>query len=168
MQDEIVFLPDHRGVSVKHVALITGGFFIIVQLFVLDSLGIRLAFTLAFSVFLLVGFWLSARNTRSWPQKIVINHLGICFDNMKAQYGVDMVPWSDVARMDLFHSAPRLPPHLRIGLRQGAFHERVKRSRLQRLGMGLDINIPVSVEAAPEVVLQTAQRYWKEAGQIGS
>ena len=37
MQDEIVFLPDHRGISVKHVVLIFGGFFIFVQLFFLGS-----------------------------------------------------------------------------------------------------------------------------------
>ncbi len=168
MQDETVFLPDHRGVSVQHVALISGGFFIFVQLFFLDSLQIRLAFTVAFSVFLLLGFWLSKRHSRNWPQKIVINRLGICYGSMKAQHGVDLIPWNDVARMDLFYSGPRLPPWLRIGLRPGSFHEQVKKSHLQWLSMGLDINIPVSVHVAPEVVLQTAQRFWKESEHIRS
>lgn len=169
MQHEIVFLPDRRGVSVRHVALISGGFFIFVQLLFLETLEIRLAFTVAFAVFLLLGFWLSERNARSWPQKIVINRSGIRYGNMQARHGVDLIPWNDVARMDLFYSDPRLPPHLRIGLREGAFRERVKKPRLQRLSMGLDINIPVSVDATPEVVLQTARQFWKEAGRhLGS
>jgi hypothetical protein len=168
MQDEIVFIPDRRGVSVQHVALISGGFFVFVQLLFLDGLQPRLAFTLVFAVFLLLGFWLSERYSRNWPQKIVINRLGICYGNMKALHGVDLIPWNDIARMDLFYSDPRLPPHLRIGLRSGVFHEQVKKNRLQRLSMGLDVNIPVSVNATPEVVLQTAQRFWKEAGYIRS
>lgn len=163
MQDEIVFIPDHRGVSVQHVALISGGFFVFVQLLFLDGLQPRLAFTVAFAVFLLLGFWLSERHSKNWPQKIVINRLGICYGNIKAQHGVDLIPWNDVARMDLFYSDPKLPPHLRIDLRPSAFREQVKKSRLQRLSVGLDVNIPVSVNVEPEVVLQTAQQFWKES-----
>ncbi len=168
MRDETVFLPDRRGLNIQHVALITGGFFIFVQLLFLDSLPTRLAFTLVFSVFVLLAFWLSKRHARSWPQKIVVNRLGISSGNMKAQHGVDLVPWNDVARMDLFYSHPRLPPWLRIGLRPGAFSEQVEKPRLQRMGMGLDVNIPISVDVAPEVVLQTARQYWKEAEHIRS
>ncbi len=164
MKDDVTFFPDNSGINPRHAALIAGGFFVFAQLSFLDSLAARLAFTLAFAVFLLLGFWLSVRNARSWPQKIVINRLGICCGNLKAHYGVDLVPWEDVARMDLFYSDIKLPPHLRIGLRPGALLEQVKKSRLQRLGMGLDINIPVSVDATPELVLQTAQQFWQEAG----
>lgn len=170
MQDEIVFLPNHRGVSVKQAALIFGGFFILVQLFYLksESVEIRIIFTVAFVIFLLLGFWLSKISSRSWPQKIVINRLGICCSKMKAQYGIDLVPWSDVASMDLFYTDERLAPHLRISLRQGSLRERLNNNFLQRISMGLDVNIPVSVDVAPEVVLQTAQQYWKEAGRTRS
>lgn len=169
MKDDVTFLPDTSGVNPRHAALIAGGFFVFMQLFFLDSLAARLAFTLAFAVFLLLGFWLSARSARTWPQKIVINRQGIWCGNLKAHYGVDLVPWEDIARMDLFYSGPgmysaSLPPHLRIGLRPGALLEQVKKSRLHRLGMGLDINMPVSVDATPDVVLETALQFWQEAG----
>ena len=164
MQDEVVFLPDRRGPGVLHVALIAGGFFVFVQLVFLDGLPSRLVFTVAFAVFLLLGFWLAKRHAESWPQRIVINRLGISCDNMKAQHGVDSIPWNVVARMDLFYTDSRLPPHLRIGLKPGAFRARMKPSRADRLGMGLDANIPVSVNATPEEVLETAERYWQESG----
>ena len=163
MNDEIVFLPVRRGVSVQHVALIFGGFFIFVQLFFLDSLQTRIAFTVACAVFLLLGFWLSDRISGDWPQKIVINRSGISYGNMKAMHGVDIVPWNEIIRMDLFHTDARLPPHLRIGLRQGNFRDRLKKTILQRLSMGLDVNIPVSVNVEPEVVLQTAKHFWQES-----
>ena len=165
MQDETVFLPDHRGVNAKQAALIFGGFFIFVQLVVLesDSLGIRIAFTVAFVIFLSLGFWLSKIDARNWPQKIVINRSGICSGKMKAQYGVDLIPWNDVAYMDLFYTDERLAPHLRIRLREGSSRKRSNNKLLHRISMGLDVNIPVSVKVAPEVVLQTAQQYWKEA-----
>ena len=44
MQDEVVFLPDHRGVNAKQVALIFGGFFIFVQLFYLADSGMKCNF----------------------------------------------------------------------------------------------------------------------------
>lgn len=165
MQDEVVFLPDHRGVNAKAAALIFGGFFIFVQLFILESesLEIRVVFTAAFVIFLSLGFWFSKINSRNWPQKIVINRSGICHGKIKAQYGVDLIPWNDVAYMDLFYTDDRLSPHLRINLRQGSFRVRSNNNLLQRMSMGLDVNIPVSVNVAPEVVLQTAQQYWKEA-----
>lgn len=164
MQNETVFLPDHSGLNVRHVALIAGGFFIFVQLFFLDTLPVRLIFTVVFAVFLLLGFGLTNRSARTWPQKIVVNRSGISSSGLKAQHGVDLIPWDQVARMDLFQSDPRLPPWLRIGLRPGAFCDRVTKSRSQHPGLGLDVNIPVSVHAAPEVVLETAQQFWQEAG----
>lgn len=165
MHDEVVFLPNHERVNVKHAALIFSGFFIFVQLFFLgsESIAIRIGFTAVFVIFLLLGFWLSEVNSRNWPQKIVINRLGICSGKMKAQYGVDLIPWGDVAYMDLFYTNDRLPPHLRIGLRQDSFRKRSNNKLLKRISMGLDVNIPVSVNVEPEVVLQTAQQYWKEA-----
>lgn len=170
MQDKIVFLPNHRGVNAKQVALIFSGFFIFVQLFYLKSasLEIRIGFTAAFLIFLLLGFWFSKINSRNWPQKIVINRSGICSGKMKAQYGVDLIPWSDVAYMDLFYTDHRLSPHLRISLRQGSVRVRSNNKLLQRMSMGLDVNIPVSVNVEPEVVLQTAQQYWKGAERTRS
>lgn len=162
MQDEAVFLPDHRGLNIKHAGLIVGGFFIFVQLFFLDTLAVRLGFTVALAVFLLIGFQLSKHNARNWPQKIIINRRGITYGNINAQHGVDSIPWQHVTRMDLYQNDIRLPPFLRIGLAPGAFREQLKRPRLQ--GMGLDVNIPVLVDVAPEVVLETARRFWKEAG----
>ncbi|MCB1889477.1 MAG: hypothetical protein KDH20_17850 [Rhodocyclaceae bacterium] len=163
MPDEVVFHPDRRGVRVRDVSLIAGGFFVFVQLFVLDDLVVRLAFAGAFVAFLLVGFWFSRRNAGSWPQEIVINRSGIGCGNLKAWHGLDWIPWTAVERMDLFHTDPRLPPHLRMGLRPGDVRDRVTRPRWHRLGMGFDVNIPVSVDATPEVVLQTAQAFWHEA-----
>lgn len=162
MDDEIVFLPDHRGPDVRHVALIAAGFFVVVQLLFVDSLLTRVAFSVAFAVFLWLGFRLSGHSASTWPQKIVINRAGISYGELKARHGVDLIPWRDVDRMDLFYTDPRLPPHLRIGLRQGALHGQVKKPRLQPLSAGLDINIPVSVNVAPEVVLQTARQYWTQ------
>lgn len=165
MQDEIAFLPNHRRPNAKHAALIFVGFFVFAQLFLIESesVGLRIGFTVAFVVFLLLGFWLSEKSSRNWPQKIVINRLGIGYDKMRAQYGVDLVPWDDVVRMDLFYTDDRLAPHLRIGLRQGAFRGRLNNGFLNRISMGLDVNIPVSVNVEPELVLQTAQQYWKAA-----
>lgn len=161
MQHEIVFLPVRRGASVRHVALIFSGFFIIAQLLFLDSLQARIAFTVACAVFLLLGFFLSGRMAGNWPQEIVINRSGIAYGNMKVQHGIDLIPWNEIARMDIFYSDARLPPHLRIGLRPGAFRDRLQKPFLQRLSMGLDVNIPVSVNATPEAVLQTAKQFWQ-------
>lgn len=168
MHDEVVFQPNHESVNVKHAAMIFCGFFVFVQLFFLgsESITIRIGFTVVFVIFLLLGFWLSEVNARNWPQKIVINRIGIASGKMKAQYGVDIIPWDDVACMDLFYTNDRLPPHLRIGLRQGAIRERSNNKLLQLISRGLDVNISVSVNVAPEVVLQTAQRYWKESSAI--
>jgi hypothetical protein len=165
MQEEIVFLPDHRGVNARHVALIAGGFCIFVQLFFLASepLAIRVAVTVAFAVFLLVGLWLSKLSATSWPQEIVMKPSGISYGNMKAMHGIDLIPWSEIARMDIFYTDPRLPPHLRIGLKPGVFRDQVKKTLLHRMSMGLDVNIPVSVDAAPDVVLETAERFWQAA-----
>ena len=158
MQEEVVFLPDRRGIG-GHAAWIAGGFFAFVQLMFLEGLGARLVFTLVFAVFLLLGLLFSKRHAEQWAQKIVMNRAGISYAAMRAHYGVDAVPWEEVARLDLFYSAPRLPPHLRIGLRPGAFYDRLPKGRLQ--GLGLDINIPVAVDAAAEVVLETAQAFWR-------
>lgn len=162
MEDEIVFLPDHRGPDLRHVGLISAGFFVVVQLLFLDSLLTRVAFTVAFAVFLWLGLRLSGHSARTWPQKIVINRAGISYGQLKARHGIDLIPWREVDRMDLFYTDPRLPPHLRIGLRAGALCEQVRKTRLQRLSAGLDVNIPVSVNAPPEVVLHTAQQFWSE------
>ncbi|CAM5224582.1 hypothetical protein [Alishewanella longhuensis] len=43
----------------------------------------------------------------------------------------------------------------------GAFRERLKKTLLQRFSMGLDGNIPVSVNVAPGMVLQTAECFWQ-------
>lgn len=165
MQDEIVFLPDHRGLNLKQVLPILGGFFIFVQLYFLwsEPLQVKLAVTAVFAVFLLLGLWLSKQSAKNWPQKIVINRSGISYGSMKARHGIDIVPWKEIARMDLFHTDIRLPPHLRIGLKPGSFQKRVKKKGLQRLSLGLDINIPVAVDAAPAVVLETAERFWQES-----
>lgn len=163
MQDEIVFRPDRRGISIKHVAMIFGVFILLIQLFLLDAepLVLRLAATGAFAVFLLLGLWLSKLHSRNWPQEIVLNRFGISYDNIKAMHGIDLVPWREIARMDIFYTDPRLPPHLRIGLKPGAFRERLKKTMLQRFSMGLDVNIPVSVNVTPDMVLQTAERFWQ-------
>ena len=164
MQDEIVFLPDHRGISVKHVVLIFGGFFILFQLYFLGSepLQIRLAVTVAFAVFMFLGLWLTKLISRNWPQKIIIKRSGIGYGNMKARHGIDLIPWNEISRMDIFYTDPRLAPHLRIGLKPGVFRNRLKKTFFQRMSMGLDVNIPVSVNVAPDVVLQTAERFWQE------
>lgn len=163
MQDEIVFLPDRRGIRMRHAAAIFTGFFVFVQLLFLDTLQMRVAFTIAFFLFLVLGFWLSAWNAQSWPQQIVINRTGISHGKMKTRSGVELIPWSEIASMDLFYTDARLPPHLRIGLKPGTFRDQIKKSRLHRVSMGLDVNIPVSVNATPETVLQTAKQYWKAA-----
>ena len=163
MQDEIVFRPDRRGISIKHIALIFFGFLLFIQLFLLgaEPLVVRLAVTVALAVFLLLGLWLSKLHSQNWPQEIVLSRFGISYGNIKAMHGIDLIPWSEIARMDIFYTDPRLPPHLRIGLKPGAFRNRLKKPLLQRFSMGLDINIPVSVTVAADVVVQTAKRFWQ-------
>lgn len=163
MQDKIVFRPDRRGISIKHIVMIFGVFILFIQLFLLgaEPLVVRLAVTGAFAVFLLLGLWLSKLHSRNWPQEIVLNRCGISYANIKAIHDIDHIPWSEIARMDIFYTDPRLPPHLRIGLKPGAFRERLKKTLLQRFSMGLDINIPVSVNVDPGIVLETAERFWQ-------
>ncbi len=154
MQDEIEFRPDRRGISIKHIALIFCGFLLFIQLFLLgeEPLVVRLAVTVALAVFLLLGFWLSKLHCQNWPQEIVLSRFGISYGNIKAMHGIDLIPWHEIARMDIFYTDPRLPPHLRIGLKPGAFRNRLKKPVLQRFSMGLDINIPVSVDLSPELI----------------
>lgn len=163
IQDETVFPSNHRRINAKKVALIFSGFIIFVQLFYLEyaSLEIRIGFTAVFIIFLFLGLWLSKIYSKNWPQKIVMNRSGISYAKIKEQYGVDLIHWNDVTRIDLFYTDERLSPHLRIGLRLGSLGERSNNKFLQRMSMGLDVNIPVSVNVASEEVLQTAQQYWK-------
>ncbi|MCB1647525.1 MAG: hypothetical protein KDI36_18830 [Pseudomonadales bacterium] len=165
MNEEIVFEPDHRRGNTKHILLIFGGFFLFIQLTFLRSepMEIRLAVSLALLIFLLAGLWFSASGSRNWAEKIIINHSGISSDKMKLRHGIDLVPWVEINQMDIFYTDPRLPPHLRIGLRHGDFRNKVKKNVIQRISMGLDVNIPLAVSTAPEVVLQTAERYWQSS-----
>lgn len=161
MQAEVVFQPQGTDPAyVRHVLLIAGGFFVFVQLAFLEGMPARLAFTLVFSGFLVLGLWISGRVGRTWPQQIVMNREGIRYSDLTRRHGVDLVPWREVNHLDLFYNQHNMAPFLRIGLRQGAFRERLRRPRLLRFGLGLDVNIPVAVDAAPEIVLETARSYW--------
>jgi len=162
MDNEIVYPPNRRGVRLQHAAPIAGGFFVFIQLLVLEGVWPRVAFAALFAVFLLLVVWLSRRYAQNWPEEIVINTSGIRYGSLKSRHGVECLPWGAVMRMDLFYSDARLPPHLRIGLQPGALPGFVRRNRLQR-GLGFDVNIPVAVNVAPEVVLESAQRYWRES-----
>lgn len=97
--------------------------------------------------------------------RIIIDRTGLRSGNLKALHGVHSIPWEAIAHMDLYHTDPRLPPHLRIELRPGALRERVRQHRIRPVGAGLDVNLPVAVDATPEAVLETAQRFWKAHGQ---
>ncbi|MBK1731745.1 hypothetical protein [Thiococcus pfennigii] len=166
MQTEVVFHPQRSDPAyLRQVALIAGGFFVFVQLAFLEGLAARLAFTLVFAGFLLVGVWISGRIRRTWPQEIVMNRAGIGYGDLRSRHGVDSLPWREVERLDLFYTQHNMAPFLRIGLRHGAFRQRLRRPRLQRWSRGLDVNIPVAVDAAPEVVLETARRFWSAAGE---
>jgi hypothetical protein len=147
------------------MVLISGGFFLLVQLAFLEGLLVRLAFTLVFVGFLLLGLWVLGRIRRTWPQKIVMNREGIGYADLQARHGVDSVPWKEINRLDLFYNQHNMAPFLRIGLRPGVFREQLQQPRLQRWSMGLDVNIPVAVDVSPEVVLQTALQCWTEAEQ---
>lgn len=160
MPREVIFHPQRKDPSyLPQVALIAGLFFVFVQIRFLDGLAARLAFSAVFAAFLLVGLYVSARVRRTWPQEIVVDRHGIRYTDLRKRHGVDLLPWQEVDRLDLFYNQQNMAPFLRIGLRQGLFREGLRRSRLQRLSMGLDVNIPVAVDAAPETVLETARRY---------
>lgn len=163
MRDEVVFHPQgHDPLYVWQVLLIGSGFFIFVQLAFLEGLAARLGFTLVFGAFLLVGLWLSARVRRRWPQEIVMNPEGIRYGGLLDRHGVEIVPWREIDRMDLFYNQHNMAPFLRIGLRPGPFRSGLRRTRAQRLSLGLDVNVPVAVDADPQEVLATAQRFWRE------
>jgi hypothetical protein len=165
MNEDVVFRPRRDSRTyVRQVLLISAGFVVFVQLAFLEGLGARLAFALVFVAFLLAGLWISRRSRRTWPQEIVMNGEGIRYGDLSARHGVDLVPWREIARLDLFRNEHNLAPFLRIGLRSGAFRDRLRRPRAQRWGLGLDINIPVAVDAEPEAVLETARRFWTAAG----
>lgn len=165
MNADVVFQP-RRGsrAFVRQVVLISAGFFVFVQLAFLDGLRARVVVALVFAAFLLSGLWISRRSRRTWPQEIVMNGAGIRYGDLSARHGVDLVPWREIARLDLFPNEHNMAPFLRIGLRPGVFRDRLRRPRAQRWGLGLDINIPVAVDAEPEAVLETARRFWTEAG----
>jgi len=164
MQSEIVFHPKENDPSFfRRVALITGGFFLFIQFAFLEGLQVRLAFTLVFAVFLLMGLWVSGRIRRTWPQKIVMNPECVSYGDLHARHGVDSVPWREVDRLHLFYNQHNMAPFLCIGLRPGAFRSRLQQPRLPILNTGLDVNIPVAVDVEPEVVLQTARQFWTEA-----
>ncbi|MBK8164812.1 MAG: hypothetical protein IPK64_02490 [bacterium] len=165
MNADVVFQPRRDSRTyVRRVLLIATGFFVFVQLAFLEGLRARAAFALVFVVFLLSGLWISRRSRRSWPQEILMNREGIRYGDLAARHGVDLVPWREIARLDLFRTEHNMAPFLRIGLRPGAFRDRLRRPRAQRWSLGLDVNIPVDVDAEPEAVLETARRFWAETG----
>ncbi len=97
-----------------------------------------------------------------------MNREGIRYGDLQARHGIDSVPWKEINRLDLFYNEHNMAPFLRIGLRPGAFRERLQQPRLQRWSMGLDVNIPVAVDVAPEVVLHTARQFWTETNGVES
>lgn len=164
MQTEIEFEPEHNQPKhTKRVALISSGFFLFVQLAFLDGLPAQLAFTVVFAGFLFMGLRISNQTSQTWPKKITLNKDGIRYADLKPRHGIDLIPWSEIDQLDLFYNQHNMAPFLRIGLRQGKFRQRLKQPRMQRLSLGLDVNIPVAVNVEPEVVLQTAEQFWTTA-----
>lgn len=159
--DPVVFRPDRSGgLTLRHIGLIAAGFFLFVQVALLEGMVERIAFAAVFGVFLAVGLVLWLRSARTWPQEIRLSRRGVSYSSMRAMHGVDLVPWQEVERIDLFHQE-RMPPFLRIGLRDGAFRDRLRKPSLTCLGFGFDVNIPVEVDADPQVVLETATTLWE-------
>ena len=143
------------------MAVIAGVFFVFVQLAFLEGATARIVFTVVFAVFLLAGGWMSMRSARTWPQEVRLNDRGISYGSLRSRHGVDIVPWQEVAKMDLFRNQHNMAPFLRIGLRSGPYRARLRRPALQGLSLGLDVNIPMAVDADPEEVLAAARRLWE-------
>ncbi|EXJ14274.1 hypothetical protein [Imhoffiella purpurea] len=165
MSEEVIFHP--RGAQpsfYRQVALIAGGFFIFVQLAFLEGATMRIAFTVLFAIFMTVGILVSLRSSANWPQEIAMNGRGIRYASLRSRHGIDLVPWSEIERMDIFYNAHNMAPFLRLGLRPGGLRERLRRPFLQRISLGWDIDIPVSTDAAPQTVLETAERFWRAGG----
>ena len=163
MDNEVVFRP--AGPDPLHdrqILLIATGFYVFVQLVFLDGSEERIGFTLFFLVFLGLGLWLSRRSQRTWPTTIRISDRGITSDDLLTRSGISFVPWHEIERLDLFRNQHNMAPFLRIGLLPGPLRTRVRsrQTRLARWSMGLDVNLPVDVDAAPEVVLETARQRW--------
>lgn len=166
MNGERIFRPQTTVPRrrVLQTALVAVGFFIVVQIAFLDGLAMRLVFSVFFGVFIAVGAWMSVRSARSWPQEVRMNANGISYGSLRRRHGIDSVPWSEIARMDLFYTGlegANFAPFLRIGLRDGELRKRLRRPRRLR-GAGLDVNIPLAVDAEPQEVLEAARKLWKE------
>lgn len=158
--EPVVFRPPTAlGLQLPQKALIAAGFFVFVQIAFLDGMAARVGFTVVFGVFLLIGGWLGVRSARRWPKEIRMSEQGISYASMETVHGVELIPWQEVERMDLFREL-HLPPFLRIGLREGEFRRGLRKPGMQQFSRGLDVNIPIRVDAEPEVVLETAERFW--------
>jgi len=161
METTVVYEPitapsrQHRRATV----FIATGFFLFVQLFVLQGVELRVFFTVLFALFMFVGLWLSRRTYQTWPERIVLDAQGLSSSRLRLRHGVARVPWCEIERMDLFASSPRMAPFLRIALREGAFKRGLPRLPFQALSMGWDVNIPVYVDAPPDEVLRQAQQF---------
>lgn len=161
MNADVVFQPRRDSRTyVRRVLLIATGFFVFVQLAFLEGLRARAAFALVFVVFLLSGLWISRRSRRSWPQEILMNREGIRYGDLAARHGVDLVPWREIARLDLFRTEHNMAPFLRIGLRPGAFRDRLRRPRAQRWSLA-------STSTSRWTWMRNRRPCWKRRGVSG-
>lgn len=140
------------------LALIVTGFFVFVQLRFLDDTTERVLFGMVFLLFVAIGTLIAVRVAHRWPKDISMDHEGIGYESMRAQVGVDRVPWREIEAMDIFYN--RYGSWLRIRLREAPFRSRLHRTTLQRFSMAWDLNIPLSVEWPDQAVLEAAQRRW--------
>lgn len=162
--DEVVFEPVGKDPGFrKQVGIMATVFFVIIQVAFVSGWPARIGVTLFFLAFVLIGAWISAKLQKVWPQRIVLNAAGLTYGDLKARHGIDLVPWREVERMDLFYNAHNMAPFMRIALRPGSVRSKLQPTRLQRLSFGWDINVPVAVDAPAKEVLETAQRFWSQA-----
>ena len=163
MRDEKVFKA--KGVDAKFwrtAAIIMLVFFAIFHAEFFDSWASFFLFLIFFSIFIVFGVALILWSEKRSVVEIRMNPEGFSYSKLKEHHGVEIIPWKEVEGIDVISQGDGRFHYLRIGLRDGELKRGLKKSALDALTRGRDINVLLSVDAPSSEVRQVAKEFWEK------
>jgi len=162
MTERQVFAPaDPHSFIARQRRLLALG--LLIGLVVLDDWTARLLLLGFAAVFGLMIHALLGWHLRQNRHALTLDGEGLHTALLATRYGTPMIPWREVAEIDLVAGPPRGSRWLRFALKPGTFRNSLTRPVGDRL-VGRDVNLLCTYEAQPEVVLQAVHAFWRRHG----
>lgn len=166
-QDVVIFQPASPALHWKGPILLVLPLFVIVAMLSAEDTASRLMLLVFMALFCTLGA-LGIRYHRSrFAHPLRLDPTGISWPPFVRQYGVEQVPWSDIARIEQFHGtyagASPGPRWLCLFVRDGEFRRRLRRPAGERIAGG-DLNLLLAFEAEPDEVLAVVRQFHQRFG----